>query len=1039
VERVAAGFERSRRLRVSHAFHSVLMEPMLEEFGREVQQLAFSPPRIPFLTAGDPSTPAYWVAQVREPVRFMDLVRQMEERGVTTFLEIGPDAALSSMGPECVRGPKAAFIPALRGGRDEPDSLAGALARTWVRGAGPDWGRVLPEAGPVDLPTYPFRHRRYWITPAPAAGQDATGHPVLTAVVHTPDADAVTLTGRLSLRRHPWLTEHAVHGVPLLPGTGLVELVLRAGREVGAGAIDELTLEAPLVVSEPGAVVQVDVGEADETGRRRVRVHSRPDGGEWRRHATGYVTRAAAEPGSVDVDMVAWPPRGARPMDLTGGYDELADRGYAYGPLFRGMRAAWRRGDEIFAEIALHDQADTTGFSIHPALLDACWHPVLIGAGDSPPVVPFAWTGVTPHAEAGSRVRVRISAASDPATAETTSMTVTDTSGRPLLSVAGLAVRPVSAEHLSAEPRSLYRVTPAAVAAAAPGTGRWAIVGEDVRGLGHPAYPALDAIRDPLPDVVTYHCRAHDGPIPGAVGAAAVGLLRLLAEWLTDPRWAASSLVVTIGDHLSQTALAGLVRAAQAEHPGRVTLVHLRSASAGTLARAVETREPELIVHGEEIQVPRLTKITSVGSPATVEGPVLITGGTGGLGAIVARHLVTRHAVQELVIISRRGPEAPRARLLQASLEELGAKVTIAACDAADRDALAALLARHPVRAVVHAAGVVDNAVVTALTPESMAAVLRPKVDAAWNLHELTTDLSAFVLFSSAAGTILAAGQGNYATANVFLDQLAAHRRALGLPALSLGWGLWEEENGMAAGLDEAGRQRMRRLGMPPLGTEEALELFDAALAAADAVVLPIRFDLPALRARAEEAPAMLRALAPPPASKRDAPAMGDLARRLADMAPADQEEFLLALVSGQVAVVLGHQDAVTVDPERPFSDLGFDSLAAVELRNALGAATGLRLPATLVFDYPTVTALARHLAERLVDGGADPTALALAEVDRLAEALNRTDADRAVVATRLEALLRNLRDTESEQVSREDYDAVSDDELFAVLDNELG
>ncbi|MEU8252232.1 KR domain-containing protein, partial [Nonomuraea sp. NPDC048916] len=1044
VARVAAGFERVRPLRVSHAFHSGLMEPMLAEFGAAIEGLEFAAPRLPWVTHGDPTTADYWVAQVREPVRFMDLVREMENRGVTTFLEIGPGATLSAMGAECVRDPRAAFIPTMRHERDEPEALISALSHAWVRGAGVDWKRVLPEAGPVDLPTYPFARRRYWMSPVPVAGQDTTGHPVLTTVVNAPDADTVTLTGRLSLQRHPWLADHAVHGVVLLPGTGLVELVLRAAREVGSVTIDELALEAPLVVTDPGTVVQVDVGEPDDSGRRRLRVHSRPDGGEWRRHATGFVTQAAV-PVPVDLDLVMWPPRDAQPIDVGGGYDELAGRGYAYGPWFRGLRAAWRRGDEIFAEVALPDEADATGFAVHPALLDACWHPVLLGGDGAEPVVPFAWTGVTLHADAGSRVRVRISAASDPTTSETTSMTVADPAGRVLLEVTGLAVRPVSAGQLPAEPRSLYRVTPVTVAAPAPGTRRWAILGEDARGLGHPTHPRLDAIPEPLPDVVTHHSPVRGGSIPAAVHDATVGLLRLLAEWLTDARWAASTLVLTIGDHLSQTAVAGLVRAAQAEHPGRIVLVHgvsAESADPDVLARAVETGEPEVIVHGAEIRVPRLTKAGGFGKPAEIEGPVLITGGTGGLGALVARHLVTRHGVRELVLVSRRGPKAPRAGLIQASLEELGANVTIAACDAADRDALAALLADHPVRAVVHAAGVVDNAVVTSLTPQSVAAVLRSKVDAAWNLHELTTGLSAFVLFSSAASTVLAAGQGNYAVGNVFLDQLAVHRRALGLPALSLGWGLWEEQYGMAAELDEAGRQRMRRLGMPPLGMDEALALFDASLAAEDAVVLPIRFDLAVLRARADEAPAMLRGLAPRPPARR-ASATEGLARRLTGMAPADREEFLVALVSGQVAAVLGHQDPGAIDVGRAFSELGFDSLSAVELRNALGVATGLRLPATLVFDHPTVTALARRLAEELGEGGTDHTARVLAEVDRLQEVLDGADADRAAVAARLEVLLRSLRDgsdvPDDDSISDDISDDITDDELFAVLDKELG
>ncbi len=349
---------------------------------------------------------------------------------------------------------------------------------------------------------------------------------------------------------------------------------------------------------------------------------------------------------------------------------------------------------------------------------------------------------------------------------------------------------------------------------------------------------------------------------------------------------------------------------------------------------------------------------------------MLITGGTGELGGRVARHLVSEHGVRSLVLASRRGREAPGAAELEAELTALGARVLLAACDVADRAQLQALLAsvpaEHPLSAVVHTAGVLDDGVVESLTPERVDRVLAPKVDAAWNLHELTAhlDLRAFVLFSSASGTLGAPGQGNYAAANVFLDGLAAHRRAQGLAGASMAWGWWAPASEMTGGLSEAELARMRRAGFEAFSAEEGLELFDAARVSGEALTIPVRLDAAALRAQAGAGvlPAMLRGLVR---------ARGLAGRRRARVAggpagghvPARNDgRLVLGLVRGEVAAVLGHASAVAIDVRRAFKDLGFDSLLAVELRNRLQAATGLRLPATLVFDHPNPEALAAHL-----------------------------------------------------------------------------
>ncbi|WP_141713110.1 type I polyketide synthase, partial [Streptomyces sparsogenes] len=339
-----------------------------------------------------------------------------------------------------------------------------------------------------------------------------------------------------------------------------------------------------------------------------------------------------------------------------------------------------------------------------------------------------------------------------------------------------------------------------------------------------------------------------------------------------------------------------------------------------------------------------------------------------------ARHLVTEHGVTELVLTSRRGTDAPGARELAAELTGLGAEPRVVACDMADRDAVAELLAGLPgLRGVVHTAGVLDDGVVSALTPERLDTVLRPKADAAWHLHELTTGLSFSVLFSSAAGVFGAPGQANYAAANAFLDALAQHRRGRGLPAHSLAWGLWADASAMTGVLDQVDLRRIGRTGVRPLSTETGLALFDAALGLDRALTVPIVLDLARART-ADTVPPLLRGLVRTRRALARAAAesaTSELGDRLAALPEAERRRTLVELVCAQAAAVLGHDDAGEVGADRPFKALGFDSLTAVELRNRLNTATGVRLPVTAVFDHPTPLALTAHLLPLVLPGTA--------------------------------------------------------------------
>ncbi|KUJ66797.1 polyketide synthase [Streptomyces albus subsp. albus] len=1044
---IAAAFRergrKTKRLTVSHAFHSPRMDPMLDAFRKVAERLTYQPPKIPIVSGltgavvppAEITSPDFWVRHVREAVRFHDGVRALEAQGVTTFVELGPDGVLTAMAQDCATGEGLSFVPTLRAGRPEAEALTTALATLHVGGTAPDWEAYYAGTGAerVALPTYAFQREHYWLDAGTAYGDigsvglGSADHPLLGAAVSLADADGLLLTGRLSLETHPWLADHTVMGSVLLPGTAFVELAVRAGDQAGCPLVEELTLEAPLILPEQGGVaLQIAVGAPDPTGRRPVAFHSRADGAvdgadPWVRHATG--TLAAGEERPPAVDLSAWPPPGAEPVDVTGLYDGLAAAGFGYGPSFRGLRAAWRRAGEVFAEVALDEGAEPGSglFSLHPALLDAVLHGIGLSDlvdGTGRGRLPFSWSGVAVHSVGADVLRVRLSAAGN----GTVALELADVTGAPVASVDRLALRSVAPEQLAAGgpagglKDALFRVDWADVPSAGTGAaeaGRWALLGADALDLAatgatvdaHPDLAAL-AASGSIPDyVLTAPSAGGADDLATATHRATTRTLALLQQWLADARFTDSRLVVLTSGAVAAAAgepvadlvgaaVRGLVRSAQSENPGRIVLIDLdgHPDSLRALPAALDCGEQELALRQGTPKAPRLGR-AATGTADTAwdpAGTVLVTGASGSLGGLLARHLATEYGVRQLLLVSRRGGEAPGAAALTAELGDLGAEVTWAACDLADREALAEVLAaipeRHPLTAVVHTAGVLDDGVIGSLTEERLAEVLRPKVDAAWNLHQLTRelDLSAFVLFSSAAGVFGGAGQANYAAANAFLDALAQHRGARGLAASSLAWGLWATgSGGMAGDLDEAETARLRRGGIVALTPGHGLELFDAAMRTDEPLLVPMPLDLAALRAQASTGmlPPLFRGLVrvPPRRAAQAAAQAGTLGRQLAGVTADQAERIVLDLVRAQVAAVLGHAGPEAVEPARSFSEVGFDSLTAVELRNRLTTATGVRLPATLIFDYPTPSALARFLRDEAQGGQAAAAAPAAA------------------------------------------------------------
>lgn len=690
VDEIAAHFaaleRKTRKLNVSHAFHSPQLEPMLDEFRAVVAGLSAQAPLIPIVSTvtGEPMTVEqarsadYWADQVRHTVRFADAVGWLGEHGAGVFLELGPAGVLSAM-VQASQEDSAAF-PVLRADRPEVAAIASAAGSLHVHGVRVRWDAFFAGTGRrrVDLPTYSFQHRRFWpkamgaeAGDLRAAGLGAAHHPLLTAAVALADSDGFLLTGRLSRQSHPWLADHAVGGAVLLPGTAFLELAIRAGDEVGCDRVEELTLAAPLVLPEHGGVqVQVWVGAPDESGRCSLSLYSRPDAAEadqpWVQHAAGVLSVEDTEAES-DVDFAAWPPAEAEEIDLDGHYDRLADGGFEYGPAFRGLTAAWRRGDEIFAELALPEGVEADSFGIHPALLDSALHAsAFAGLGGG---LPFSWEGVSLRATGAAAARVKITRLAD----DTISLAVADTAGEPVASIETLVLRASEGQAASSsiERDSLFTLgwkkvrTTRATATASVG-----VLGEDVFGLADTVRESgLDVETEPgstwsgsiVPEIVLVPLGGTGAEVAAEAHRLAADALGLLQAWLADERFEASRLVFVTRGGLAASTVWGLLRAAQNEHPDRFTLLDLdpEATSAAGLVTALGVAEPQLMIRDGVVLQARLARVSPVvpaESPWSADGTVLITGGVSGLGGVFARHLVSTHGVRHLLVLSRRGP-----------------------------------------------------------------------------------------------------------------------------------------------------------------------------------------------------------------------------------------------------------------------------------------------------------------------------------------------------------------------------------------------
>ncbi|MFF1381552.1 type I polyketide synthase [Streptomyces sp. NPDC058308] len=1046
----------ARTINVGYASHSSHVDPTRGEL---LDALAGVRPRtgsVPMISTvtGEPVgheelDAEYWWRNLRRPVEFEAATRALLTAGHHVFIEISPHPVMAFGLEGTIEAARAdaVVVGTLRRDDGGPDRMTTSLAQAHAHGVTVDWGTHFAPARPrrIPLPTYPFQRRRYWLSETPrtgptdlaAAGLERPAHPLIGAGVQLAETDGHLFTARLSLDSHPWLADHAVGDETVLPGTAILELALRAGEQVGTEWVDELVLEAPLLLPDDDTVqVQLTVDAVDEEGRRRVTVHSRPGGiGEWTRHATGVLSPSWEPPGD---GFAEWPPPGAEPMDVDAVYESAERAGMAYGPVFRGLKRLWRRGDEFFAEARLPAEVgpDAGQYGLHPALTDAVLHGCLAAmarenALKSAPVLPFTWTGTGLYAVGAAAVRARIRATGD----TEFSVDLADDTGDAVGRIATLAFRPAgSLLGATAQPLSTVRWTSlAAPAVTVPGERLRLLAGRGDDGLGRLLADAgiecgtwesaASAAHGPGPVLLDVP------PAPGPTGAegrdsrdsrdAAVGLARSAVdnvrlvlsrtrEWLAATGDAQDRLAVithravgTAPDEdvadVAGASVWGLVRTAQAEYPGRFVLVDLDDdpSSVEALPLALQTAEEQIAIRGGHLSTPRIGPLRTGTTAPPLAGPdqtVLITGGTGGLGGLLARHLATEHGIRHLVLAGRRGEDTPGVHELVAELHELGASVRIAACDVADYDAVSALLdslpADRPLGAVIHAAGVLDDGTIETLTDAQIERVMRAKVDGAVNLHLLTRDSApgSFIMYSSVAGVLGTPGQANYAAGNAVLDALVQHRRAFGLPGVSMAWGPWERGTGMTGALTEADHARLARWGLLPLDAQDGCALFDAARAADSPLAIPCRIQ-PTEAIDAQLVPAMLRDMVrnAPRLRQARSTAKGDSSagererlRAFLTGLPAERRHAeLVGIIARHAAEVANLPSADDVAADLPLMALGFDSLASLELRNRLVHLLGLtgHLSANAVFQTPTPDGLAARIADILADEDETPEA----------------------------------------------------------------
>ncbi|MEU5980497.1 beta-ketoacyl synthase N-terminal-like domain-containing protein [Streptomyces sp. NPDC047315] len=1022
----------------------------------------------------------YWIRNLREPVEFHTAVTSMLGEGFTHFVEVSAHPVLvpavedifdhatdSTDGGPVVWG-------SLRRDHGDRRQWCTALAHAFTNGLAVDWSPLLPGATAIpDLPTYPFQHQRYWLEPDPAGntagvGLRPTGHPLVGASVALAGSPRVLLTGRLSPSAQPWLQEHSVRGTALAPGAVFVELALRAAEDVGAGHVEELTVEAPLTLGD-GVDVQVVVDERDALGRSPVSVHSRPTDAPpdepWTRHVSGLLAAGPGPgpgPGSGGRVPGPWPPVDTEALEVTDLYDRLEQAGYGYGPAFQGLRAAWRRGTDVFAEVALPDarRSEADRYGLHPVLLDTALQAAVFAASGERSTMPFAWSGLTLHSTGATSLRVHLSVPAP----DTVAVRATDLAGRPVVTVDALQYREVNQSALPGRGDTLFEVewiplttdgAPAALTVVDPDGTLAGCDGHRVAGFAE-----LDGLGPEADLVVVPFSQGATDDAAHVSGILADAHARL-HDWTEQQRLEQARLVCVTwhaedaeADPVDPNAAAvrGLVTAWSAERPGQVLQVDLdddvASAAAlpAALGAAVAAHEPRLAVRRGQVLVPRLRRVVPDEEPVPAHPTVLWIGPVDPLSWEPAHRTALALGAERLVVAA----PAPQdgAAVAAPALPGLDVKTVPYDPDQTDRtdstvqNALAELLSSYAPDAVIHAATHTGGPGAPAVEAIRTGRALDELTADSKTTLVLTGSIAAtFGWPTPAAPTTADPTPVESAAAGAYLEALARRGRAAGRRTLALTWGPDERP--------PAALSFLRPMAGTDRGALTARALVTGAPALIGARLRADRFD----GRDPASVPPLLRALVRgprPKAAGETAEGPGALAGQLAGRPDGERLRIVLERVTGHVGEVLGHATGSAVDPETPFQSLGLDSLTAVELRNRLSAATGLRLPATVVFSRPTPLALAQHLLERIPVADALQRSAEHAGLTAELEALERAvatftagEGEREAAAGRLRDLARRLSHGAPEADSGGDaltaVDGTSDDEMFALIDKELG